>query len=181
MFQFSSFQDSFYANRKKWLLIAGCIVAVIVIAIAIVLSFQMGKSAASRQKFDYDLSSLSTEDGYNQIVEMNQTPGECLYKTIKIKGMYYNSYSSATDSYYDYIVLTNDSETPVGFEFKYGDIDFSYLENGTVIEMSGMFSAYEEGGIDYCYLAADTMTVLDGTESYDPIEREDSDASGDAQ
>jgi hypothetical protein len=114
---------------------------------------------------DIDLTVLGSTMVYSEVYNMMVNPDEYLGKTIKIIGPYYASQLVyGTEKYYHFVVI-NDATACCqnGMEFIWDDNSHvypdEYPENNTVIEITGVFSSYEESGDTYYYLKTDGITI----------------------
>jgi len=83
---------------------------------------------------------------------------------VKMKGLYYASYYDETDQYYHYIIIEDATECcQQGLEFIWSgthNYPEDYPEDGTEVEVNGVFGSYEELGITYYYIAVEDIIIL---------------------
>jgi len=109
---------------------------------------------------DIDLTVLSATVAYAEVTAMFMRPEEYVGKTVKISGDYTSIYYDLTDSYYHYVAIEDAAACcSQGMEFVLGSGD--YPQDGTRIEILGVFDIYEELGISYCYLEVQALTFVD--------------------
>jgi len=125
-----------------------------------------GKSDVSKKpnEIDVDLTALSSTLVYAEVYNIMTTPGDYEGKTIKVGGLYQANYYEPTQQYYQCVIIADATACcQQGLEFlwsgkhKYPD---DYPQDGTPIELTGVFESYEELGNTYYRLAVDEVTVL---------------------
>lgn len=113
---------------------------------------------------DIDLSELSAMLAYSQAVRITETPNDYLGKVIRANGQYYPSYYEQTKLYYHYVTIGDETLCcQAGLEFVWnGERTYpdDYPDEGTRIEVVGVFGSYVELGKTYYYLAVDDVTIL---------------------
>ncbi|MGE4277548.1 MAG: hypothetical protein AB7E30_10295 [Lawsonibacter sp.] len=113
---------------------------------------------------DVDLSVLSSTMVYAEVYNMMTDPGAYMGKTIRIKGQYNSSYFEDTKKYYFFVVISDATACcQQGIEFQWnGEHSYpeDYPEDGSEIEVTGVFGSYQELGQTYYYLAVDDMTRM---------------------
>ena len=112
-----------------------------------------------------DLTVLSSTMIYAEVYNIMAHPNEYMGKTIKMSGPYYASYYEVTDLYYHYVVIEDATACcQQGLEFKWnGEHKFpdDYPDESTKIEVTGVFSSYDELGRTYYYIAVDDISILE--------------------
>lgn len=121
------------------------------------------KSDSEKENNDnlVDLTVLSSTMVYAEVYNMMSYPEDYLGKTIKMIGLYYPGYFEQTDKTYHFAVIADAAACcSQGIEFiwngehKYPD---DYPEEGSIIEITGIFKSYEESGETYYYVATDEI------------------------
>ena len=111
-----------------------------------------------------DLTVLSSTMIYAEVYNIMSHPDEYMGKTVKMSGPYYASYYDITDLYYHYVVIEDATACcQQGLEFIWnGEHNYpdDYPEERTEIEVSGLFSSYDELGRTYYYIAVDDISIL---------------------
>jgi len=122
------------------------------------------KAVGDGAKVDLDISAMNSMLAYAQVVNMYERPGDYMGKTIKLNGVYYESYYDETDLYYHYVVVGDEALCcRQGLEFlRKGEYVYpdDYPSFETAIELVGVFKDYEELGITYYFLDVDEMRIL---------------------
>ena len=108
------------------------------------------------------LSSTMFSAEYNNIAT---SPADYLGKTMRVSGSYEVFFFQAANRFCHFvIVVEGDACCPgEGFEFKVSDertFPDDYPPEGQKIEVTGVFSSYEEMGHTFYYLAVDDIIVL---------------------
>ena len=111
-----------------------------------------------------DLTAMSSTLVYAEVYNIMSSPGSYKGKTIKMRGLYQANYYESTKQYYHCVIIADAAACcQQGLEFvwagrhKYPD---DYPENGTEIEVTGVFGSYKELGQTYYHLTVDEITVL---------------------
>ncbi|KAF5041745.1 hypothetical protein DSECCO2_519820 [anaerobic digester metagenome] len=114
---------------------------------------------------DVDLTVLSSTMVYSEVYNMMVNPDVYLGKTIKVIGPYYaGQLVYGAEKYYHFVVISDATACcQNGIEFIWDDNSHvypdEYPKDNTVIEITGVFSSYEESGNTYYYLKADGITI----------------------
>lgn len=111
---------------------------------------------------DIDLTKLSSTMVFAQVNSMMEDPGRYLGQRVKMSGPYYASAAELAGQYYHYCIIEDATACCAqGLEFIYdGDTAReNYPEDGAAIEVYGVFDQYEEDGLVYYYIAADTLEL----------------------
>lgn len=114
---------------------------------------------------DVDLTVLSSTMVYSEVYNMMVNPDVYLGKTIKVIGPYYaGQLVYGTEKYYHFVVISDATACcQNGIEFIWDDNSHvypdEYPKDNTVIEITGVFSSYEESGNTYYYLKTDGITI----------------------
>ncbi len=118
----------------------------------------------SSGNIDVDLTKLSSTMVYSEVYNIVNTPESYMGKTIKMKGLYNASYYEGTGNYYHYVLIKDATACcQQGLEFVWkGDHAYpaDYPENGTEVEIVGVFGQYEELGVTYNYIETDNITLV---------------------
>jgi len=122
-----------------------------------------GASVSVADSVDVDLTNLGGTLLSAEIINIMRNSGEYLGKAIKVTGSYQNGFYAPTGRYYHYVITKDgDDCCREGFEFMWGDHlfpdDFPQMQEQ--IEVTGVFSKYEERGLTFYYLEVDDLTVL---------------------
>ena len=115
-------------------------------------------------KVDVDLTILSSIMVYAEVNNIMTKPDSYLGKTIKINGLFYSSYYDVNETMYYFVVVTDATSCcPKGIEFiwnserKYPD---DYPDEKAKIEVTGVFSSYDELGETYYHLLVENLRIL---------------------
>lgn len=115
---------------------------------------------------DLDLTVLSSTMVFGQVFSLMLEPEDYLGKTLKVQGEYYSEYYEPAQQRYHFIIITDATLCcSQGIEFIYlGNHTYpdDYPENHTEIEITGVFTGYEEEGHPYYRLETDTIKVVNG-------------------
>lgn len=118
----------------------------------------------NKSSVDIDLTALSSTMVYTEVYNMVTTPDNYLGKTIKVRGAFNASYFEDTDSYYYYIVVADTASCcQQGLEFIWeGEHTYpdDYPENGTEIEIVGVYGQYTELNVTYNYLSVENIKTI---------------------
>ena len=125
---------------------------------------ETGSLTSAGAAVDVDLTRLSSIMVYSEVYNMVTSPDDYMGKTVKMKGLYYASYYDETDQYYHYIIIEDATECcQQGLEFIWSgthNYPEDYPEDGTEVEVNGVFGSYEELGITYYYIAVEDIIIL---------------------
>ncbi len=125
---------------------------------------QVSNSAESN--FDIDLTGMSSTMVYAQVNEMITTPTDFVNKSVKLSGTFSSEPSEFEGVNYYFVVIADATSCcSQGFEFIYYENDNavsneSYPEVGAEVEISGVYTSYDENGSTYYYVKADNLRVL---------------------
>ena len=164
------------AKLKKKLIIAVCIGVVTIIVLLVIFSLV----SSYRPQIDNTLTNIDTDIdvdidltllGENmmmaEVINILSSPEEYLGKVIKINGPYYSVPEPMLGRVQNIIAVTEADACcpPQGFEIIVGDFanphPFEFPNQGTRIEVTGVFSTYEKRGFDLYYLAVDDVIILE--------------------
>ena len=128
----------------------------------------LGAAGCSKKSPDgggfIDLTKLSGTLVYAEVYNMTNSPEDYIGKTIKMSGTYNASFYEPTQQYYHAVIIQDAAACCAsGLEFQWSGkhtYPDDYPENGTIVEVTGVFGTYEELGQTYPYLATDALTVL---------------------
>ncbi len=113
---------------------------------------------------DVDLTALSSTMVYAEVYNMMTDPDAYMGKTIKMSGQYYSSYFEETEQYYFFVVISDATACcQQGIEFIWnGEHTYpeDYPEDGTEVEVTGVFGSYQELDQTYYCLTVDDITRL---------------------
>jgi len=116
---------------------------------------------------DIDLTILGETIKTAEVINILSSPEEHLGKVIKINGPYYAIPEPMIGRIRDIIAVAEVDACcpPLGFEVIVGDFvnrnPFDFPNQGTNIEVTGVFSTYEIKGFDLYYLAVDEVIILE--------------------
>jgi hypothetical protein len=124
--------------------------------------------AAGSGGIDVDLTALSSTMVYGEVFNMMQNPDDYVGKTIKANGPYYASFFPETGEYYHFVIVRDATACcQQGLEFKVDgnpELAYRYPEDfptdETLVELVGVYNAYEELGETYYYLSVKDIAVL---------------------
>ena len=113
-------------------------------------------STTSADGIDYDLSQMSSNTVYAEVLGMVYEPDRYRGKTIKMKGAFAVYHDETTDKYYFACIIQDATaccaqgiEFSLKGDYKYPD---DYPEEGAEITVVGIFDTYEEGEQMYLIL-----------------------------
>ena len=113
---------------------------------------------------DIDLSELSRIMVQAEFQNILTNSADNIGKTIRVNGLYYSLFWEQADRHLHYVMIVDGDECcRMGFEFMLvGDSVFpdDYPAQYTLIEVTGIFSRYNELGATYLYLAVDEIVIL---------------------
>lgn len=113
-------------------------------------------STTSADGIDYDLSQMSSNTVYAEVLGMVYEPDRYRGKTIKMKGAFAVYHDETTDKYYFACIIQDATACCAqGIEFSLkGDYKYpeDYPEEGAEITVVGVFDTYEEGEQMYLIL-----------------------------
>ncbi|MBO4217279.1 MAG: hypothetical protein J5940_05000 [Clostridia bacterium] len=147
--------------------------SILLAAIFVLLLFSCGEAAPGESAEDnvpggedtaekdvIDLTKMSSQVVYAYVYDMLTEPQNYLGKTFRIGGQYYASYFAPTDNYYHYCIIADATACcSQGMEFIWDGNKHEYPADYTEIVITGDFSVYEELGVTYYYIAADSLSV----------------------
>ena len=110
---------------------------------------------------DVDLTALSSTMVYAEVYNMMTNPDAYMGKTLKVRGTYYSTYLEDTKNTYYFVVISDATACcQQGIEFiwngEHSDLQ-DYPEEGSEIEVTGVFGSYQEQDQTYYCLAVDEM------------------------
>lgn len=109
-------------------------------------------STTSADGIDYDLSQMSSNTVYAEVLGMVYEPDRYRGKTIKMKGAFAVYHDETTDKYYFACIIQDATACCAqGIEFSLKG-DYKYPEEGAEITVVGIFDTYEEGEQMYLIL-----------------------------
>ncbi len=118
------------------------------------------EAAAAAQEAEINLSDMNFNMIYAQVNEIKASPEDYLNKTISVTGTFQTSYYDETDKDYYYIIGSDTTSCcNWNIEFILSD-GLSYPQTGTQIELTGIYSSYEELGVTYYYIDASSITTV---------------------
>ena len=121
-------------------------------------------NAAQDTNVDLDLSAFGTTIVHAELNNIMSSPSDYLGKTIRMRGPYYYGYLGETEQRYNFIAVEiADACCINGIEFIWdGDNAFpdGYPKETAMIEVTGVFSRYEDPDGIFYYLEADAVVVV---------------------
>ncbi len=121
---------------------------------------------------DVDLTTMSSTMVYAEVYNMVSTPDDYFGKRIKLRGQYYPFYADDTEKIYYYVIVADATACcQQGIEFIWDGGTHTYPDDypatDSIVEISGIYSAYEENGVSYCYVDADSLVLIDDSNAHD--------------
>lgn len=124
--------------------------------------FSPAAAWGKNSEVDVDLTALNSMMVYAEVYHILLRPEEYLGKTIKMNGLYYSANDKGVD--YHFVVITDALACcQQGMEFvwngahKYPE---DYPEQGTTVEMAGVFESYAVLDKTYYRIAVDDVIAL---------------------
>ena len=141
-----------------------CLLLVMLSIFSVVSGYAMAEGEQPvAQPIDVDLTVLSSTMVFGEVYNMLVEPERYLGKVIKMKGTYATSYSEELNTRYHFVLIADAAACcQQGLEFMWsGDHRYpeDYPEDGTYIEVAGVYSVYEEAGISYYYVATEEVAI----------------------
>ena len=130
--------------------------------------FEAKLEEAKRQEavdgIDYDLTTMGSDMVYATVYLLMTQPEDFEGKKFKMSGQYLSSFFEPTKKHYHYCFISDAAGCcSQGIEFatkKKLKYPKDFPEDGTYIEVVGVFESYTEEGKLYCHLKDSEMTVL---------------------
>ena len=114
--------------------------------------------AAESSTAEIDLTSMSSTMVYSYVFNMVTTPDDFIGQRFRIQGIYDEGLWEPTNQMYHYIIIADATACCAqGLEFVLTDESAAYPQPGDEIEISGIFSTYEEEGNLYIQIVADSI------------------------
>lgn len=121
---------------------------------------QENRSESSGSPELVDLTALSSTMVYAEMYNITQDSESYVGKMLRVHGSAYTSFDEKTQNYYHHIVVADASACCAqGLEFVLPE-GSAYPENGTEIEIEGIFRSYQEEDVIYYHIQADAVTVF---------------------
>lgn len=121
-------------------------------------------SATQEQNEVLDLTTLGSTMVYGEVFSMMMEPEAYLGRTIKMEGIYYCNYYPEIDRHYHFVVVEDATACCAqGLEFTLeGEHSYpeDYPEDKALIEITGVWTSYEDDGNTFYYLVTTGITVL---------------------
>ncbi len=118
-------------------------------------------------KVDIDLTAMGKDMVYSTVYQMVYNPQDYIGKTVRMKGQYYVAYSQdpENDKFYNYCLIADAQACcQQGLEFVCTDGHDTYPddfpEDGSEVEVTGVFEMYEEDGYMFLHLNYADMVVV---------------------
>ena len=116
--------------------------------------------SSNNAKTDIDLTALSSTMVYAEVYNILSKPISYLGKNIKLNGLFYSTYYDVNKKMYYYVVIDDAASCCLqGIEFVWNG-EHKYPDENAKIEVSGIFSSYNESGETYYYLLVEDLRVL---------------------
>lgn len=123
-----------------------------------ILSEATDAPVAESSAAEIDLTSMSSTMVYSYVFNMVNAPNDFIGQRFKIRGTYDEQFWDQTNLTYHYIVIADATACCAqGLEFVLTDESAAYPQPGDEIEISGVFSTYEEEGNLYIQIVADSI------------------------
>lgn len=112
---------------------------------------------------DLDLvpsATLSPTVIYSLATNIAKEPADYAGKTIRAEGEIVHPTDSTTGKTYHYIIITDNTgccQQDLELILENGD----YPEEGEIVQISGVYTSYEENGKTFYYIKADALTVVE--------------------
>ena len=107
---------------------------------------------------EIDLTSMSSTMVYSYVFNMVSAPDDFIGHRFRIQGIYDEGLWEPTNQMYHYIIIADATACCAqGLEFVLTDESAAYPQPGDEIEISGVFSTYEEEGNLYIQIVADSI------------------------
>lgn len=121
---------------------------------ATVSSDPIAEKIISENSVDYDLTVMGADMVYATVYRMMMEPADFVGKTVKMRGLYYNSYYEPNNKYYNYCIIKDALACcSQGLEFVCSDADAASLSDNEEVTVTGTFETYSEDGSLYCHIA----------------------------
>ena len=115
-------------------------------------------SASPAATEEIDLSQMSSTMVYSYVFNMLTAPDDFVGERFRIRGLYDEGVWEPTGQTYHYIIIADATACCAqGMEFILTDETADYPEVGDEIEISGIFGTYEEDGMIYVQITADSI------------------------
>ena len=149
-----------------------CLAAIILLCLICLFAAGCSKNSipADNQTDSADVSDfvdLTEMDGpmvFAEVWHMMQNRDDYIGKTVKIRGPFNTEYIDEIGRNRHCVVTQDEGGCcRQGFEFIWNGEHIypnDYPEQGTIIEVTGVFESYEAAGIIYCYLSVNEIVVL---------------------
>lgn len=129
------------------------------------ISNEIEESVETDESVDVDLTKLSSTMVYSEVYNIIMVPDDYIGKTIKMKGFFRVYPSLETDAVYFAVVIPDATACcEQGFEFVLrGEHTYpeDYPTEDAEIEITGVLETYEEDGLEYFYVVADELVILE--------------------
>ena len=110
---------------------------------------------------EIDLTNISSTMVYSYVFNMLSTPDDFIVQRFRIQGIYDEVLWEPTNQMYHYIIIADATACCAqGLEFVLADENAAYPQPRDEIEISGVFSTYEEDGELYVQIIADSLKKI---------------------
>ncbi len=110
---------------------------------------------------EIDLTNISSTMVYSYVFNMLSTPDDFIGQRFRIQGIYDEGLWEPTNQMYHYIIIADATACCAqGLEFVLADENAAYPQPRDEIEISGVFSTYEEDGELYVQIIADSLKKI---------------------
>ena len=127
-------------------------------------SFSSSTPADTGGHVDVDLTVLSSTMVYAEVYNMMTTPAAYVGKTVKVSGEYYAAFLPELQQVYFFVLISDAAACcQQGLEFIWsGNHTYpnDYPEDWAPIQVTGVFSSYQDQGETFYYLVVDEIVRL---------------------
>ncbi|MCL2702383.1 MAG: hypothetical protein FWE91_02080 [Defluviitaleaceae bacterium] len=152
------------ARRKKIAVISACALVIAAAALIIINSPRPGNDDRTDTAASItDFTAMSSTMAYAAINSIYENPAGHIGRTIRARGTYHPYSDPSMGQYYHYITLTDAPGCcPQILEFKLSGEPSrqDYPPQNALIEITGVFSSYEELGHTYYYWAVEDLITM---------------------
>lgn len=127
-----------------------------------------GCGKTENEPVDYDLTQMGSDMVYATVYQMMVDPTAYENKSVKVSGNYYGGWYEPTEQYYYYVIIEDAMACcSQGLEFIWEDGSHvypdEYPEDGSKVEVTGVFETYQEEGDQtiYCRLKDSELVILE--------------------
>ena len=142
----------------------------VILTLCLLSAFLVGCTGAENPEaadgVDVDFTTLNSVMAEGVFRNITSNSEDYLGKTIRASGELINLFIDAYDRYYRYVAITEGDDIccpPDVFEIRLTGahvVDDDYPESGTIIEVTGILSRFDEFGTGFLYLAVDEIIIV---------------------